>query len=236
MIKINRDDDCPPMLARGVDIDNLACHGEVVDKLHTMQHGKCCYCEKKIAKEGAEQAIEHFRPQAQDKYPKLKNEWTNLLHSCANCNNKKRSKFPVDANNNPLFINPSEPSIDPEYYFDFEIDDEDESTFGRIKAKNDSNQAETTIAETTIKEIGLDIVDRRRERCSIYMELYRAYIEIIEAHQAGEGITKGQKIRAFETMLGANYPYAAFARAFARKKNLVERFNIRIPQGAEVAA
>ena len=229
MIKINRDDyDCPPMLAGGRDIDTRACHKEVVETLHTMQHGKCCYCEKKIDTKGNGQAIEHIRPKAQDKYPELKNEWTNLLHSCVDCNGKKSSQFPVYANNNPLIINPSEQSIDPENHFDFEVDDEDDSTFGRIKANGNSAQA-----EKTIEVIGLDLVARRRDRCSIYIDLYKAYIEIV---QADDEVTKGQKIQAFEAMLGANNPYAAFARAFARKKNLVERFNIRIPQGAEVAA
>ena len=231
MIKINRAD-CPSMLAIGRDIDNKACHKEVVKILHIMQHGKCCYCEKKIDTEGNGQAIEHIRPKAQDKYPELKNEWTNLLHSCVDCNGKKSSQFPVDAKNNPLIINPSEPSIDPsvdpENHFDFEIDDEDDSTFGRIKAKGNSAQA-----EKTIEVIGLDLVARRRDRCSIYIDLYKAYIEIV---QADDEVTKGQKIQAFEAMLGANNPYAAFARAFARKKNLIERFNIRILQGAEVAA
>lgn len=220
------------MLARGRDIDNPDCHKEAVETLHIMQHGKCCYCEKKIAKAGHEQAIEHFRPKGRNHFPHLKNEWTNLLHVCANCNGIKSEKFPVDADNNPLFMNPSETSIDPENYFDFEVDDEDVD-FGRIKAKNNSDQAETTVAETTIREIGLDLVARRRDRCSIYIDLYKAYIEIV---QADDEVTKGQKIQAFEAMLGANNPYAAFARAFARKKNLVERFNIRILQGAEVAA
>jgi len=228
MIKINRPN-CPSMLARGRGIDNPLCHKEVVETLYTMQHGKCCYCEKKISKEGHEQAIEHFRPKGQNHFLSLKNEWTNLLHVCANCNGIKLQKFPVDANNNPLFIDPSDPTIDPENYFDFEVDDED-VTFGRIKAKNNSD-----MAETTIKEIGLDLVDRRRERCSIYMELYRAYIEILEADRANDRITKNHKIRAFEAILGANHSYAAFARAFARKKNLDGRFNVRIPQGAEVA-
>jgi len=226
MIKISRCD-CPPMLTRGGSIDNPDCRKEVVEKLHTMQHGKCCYCEKKIAKEGHEQAIEHFRPKAPNQFPQLKNEWTNLLHGCANCNGKKWNQFPVDANNNPLIINPSEPSIDPENHFDFEVDDE-EVTFGRIKAKSNSVQA-----KTTIEVIGLDLVARRHDRCSIYIDLYKAYMEIVRADQA---ITKDQKIQAFEAMLGANYPYTAFARVFARKKKLDERFNVRIPRGGEVAA
>lgn len=228
MIKIIRGDS-PPMLTRGGSIDNPDCHREVVDKLHTMQHGKCCYCEKKIAKEGHEQAIEHFRPKAQNQFPQLKNEWINLLHSCANCNGKKGNKFPVDANGNSLIINPSDPSIDPEDHFDFEVDDADVS-YGRIKAKNNS-----VLANTTIEEIDLDLVDRRRDRCSIYIGLYRAYMEIVDADLAKDGITKNQKIRAFEAMLGANCAYAAFARAFARKKNVEGRFNVKIPKGAEVA-
>lgn len=215
------------MLTRGGSIDNPDCRKEVVEKLHTMQHGKCCYCEKKIAKEGHEQAIEHFRPKAPNQFPQLKNEWTNLLHGCANCNGKKRNQFPVAANNNPLIINPSEPSIDPEDHFDFEVDDEDDISFGRIKAKNNSAQA-----ITTIETIGLDLSRRRRDRCSIYKELFTAYMDI---KQAEDKITKDQKIKIFEARLGANYPYAAFARVFARKKNLEGRFNVRIPQGAEVA-
>lgn len=216
------------MLARGRDIDNPDCHKEVVETLHIMQHGKCCYCEKKIAKEGAEQAIEHFRPKAPSQFPHLKNEWTNLLHSCANCNGKKWNKFPVDADNSPLFINPSDPSIDPENIFDFEVDDEAED-FGRIKAKtNNSVQA-----ETTIEEIGLDLVARRHDRCSIYNDLFKAYIDIKLADQINDD-TKELKIQTFEAMLGANNPYAAFARAFARKKKVDVFFNVRIPQGAEV--
>lgn len=226
MIKINRCD-CPPMLTRGGSIDNPDCHKEVVKTLHTMQYGKCCYCEKKIDTKGNEQAIEHFRPKAPNQFPQLKNEWTNLLHACANCNGKKKKQFPVAANNNPLIINPSEPLIDPEDHFDFEVDDEDDISFGRIKAKNNSAQA-----ITTIETIGLDLSRRRRDRCSIYKELFTAYMDI---KQAEDKITKDQKIKIFEARLGANYPYAAFARVFARKKNLEGRFNVRIPQGAEVA-
>jgi uncharacterized protein (TIGR02646 family) len=212
------------MLTSGGDIDNPACHKKVVEKLHTMQHGKCCYCEKKIDTVGNEQAIEHIRPQAQNQFPQLKNEWANLLHACANCNGKKKNQFPVDASNNPLIINPSEPLIDPEDHFDFEVDDE-EVSFGRIKAKSNFAQA-----EKTIEVIGLDLVARRHDRCSIYIDLYKAYIEIVRA-QAEDEITKGQKIQAFEAMLGANSPYAAFARVFARKKNLDVRFKVSSAPG-----
>ena len=229
MIKINRANR-PPMLARGRSVDNPHCHKEVVETLYTMQHGKCCYCEKKILKEGNEQAIEHFRPQGRNHFPELKNEWTNLLHVCANCNGKKSEQFPVDAKNNPLIINPSEPSVDPEDHFDFEVDDKEDITFGRIKAKSNS-----VLAKTTIEVIGLDLVARRHDRCSIFNDLFKAYMEIVLANQAKDEITKDQKIKAFEAFLGANNPYAAFARTFARKKNLEGRFNVRIPQGAELA-
>lgn len=40
----------------------------------------CCYCMRRIAEENME--IEHFKPQAKDKYPELQLDYRNLLASC----------------------------------------------------------------------------------------------------------------------------------------------------------
>lgn len=147
MIKINRCRcECPDILESGGDIDNINCHKEVVKALHKMQFGKCCYCEKYINQEGHGQAIEHFRPKASNKFPELKNEWSNLLHACTDCNGKKLHRFPIDQNGNPLIIDPSDPDIDPEEYLHFYVDDTELLTFGGVKPKDNKEKGHVTIS------------------------------------------------------------------------------------------
>lgn len=88
-------------------------HKQVKTILEAMQHGKCAYCEAKLADE-----IDHFRPTSQ--YYWLAYEWVNLLLSCGSCNVTKSDKFPLadesqKAQNHhhdvtretPLLINPA---------------------------------------------------------------------------------------------------------------------------------
>ena len=111
----------------------------VKNALIDAQHGKCCFCERKI---GAEGDIEHFRPKAGvcqgEGYPLerpgyywLAYEWDNLLWACPICNQRfKRNLFPLRhqakrARNHgnevtreePLLLNPAED--DPAQYIGF---------------------------------------------------------------------------------------------------------------------
>jgi uncharacterized protein (TIGR02646 family) len=214
------------MLKEGCALSHRDCKREVVLALHGMQHGKCCYCEKEIATEGQEQAIEHFRPKAPDKFPELENTWSNLLHACSCCNGNKWWHFPTDEHGNPLLLDPSDPEVDPEDHLEFHTDDDDDLSWGRVSPKNGS-----PLGDKTIEIVGLDMVNKRHERVADYNKLFAAYIEIKDAQ---DQITKKQKIAAFEAMLTANNEHAAFARAFARRKRLDSRFNVRIPVSAEV--
>ncbi len=223
MIKIDRDRvECPVILVNGGDVENQKCRREVVDALQVMQYGKCCYCEKDISNEGE---IEHFRPKEKNKYPHLKNEWTNLFHVCGGCNRKKSFKFRLDENGDPLFIDPSDPNIDPEDHLRFNVDDDDPN-FGEVKYKDNSRNG-----DYTIKAIGLDRIPYRRERSKWHKEIYAAFIDI---RVAPNDFTKAQKIQALENMLKANNPYAAFARTWARYKKLDSVYGVTIPQGSEV--
>jgi uncharacterized protein (TIGR02646 family) len=70
-----------------------------------MFHGKCAYCESKIA-HIEHPHIEHYRPKK--KYPDFTFEWENFLLACSVCNGAsyKGSKFPLDGNGDPVLINP----------------------------------------------------------------------------------------------------------------------------------
>ncbi len=71
--------------------------------LEKEQQHFCCYCEKKVTAYGEDSHIEHIRPR--NKFPKLKNEYNNLLVSCERkerCGHAKGSRF------NEYFIVPTE--------------------------------------------------------------------------------------------------------------------------------
>ncbi len=226
MIKIDKDRvACPDILLNGGDVDSTNCHRAVVDALHDIQYQKCCYCEKNIFNEGQEQHLEHFRPRANNKYPELKNEWTNLLHACGDCNGQKGQKFDLDENGDPLFIDPSDPNIDPEDHLRFNVDFYNPN-FGEVKSKDNSRNG-----DYTIREIGLDRLDYRRDRVQNYPELVKVLLKI---RNAPNNPTKQQEIQALENMLKANKPYAAFARAWARYNNLDSLYDVTIPVGSEV--
>lgn len=226
MIKIIRGK-CPPLLASGDTLDNKKCHDEVVGTLHKRQYGKCCYCEKEISTSGNEQAIEHYKPKAPNKFPELENTWENLLHACADCNGKKGQQFPVDENDDPLIIDPSSENSDPEDHLKFHVDDNEITTFGGVSPRKDSN-----FDDTTIRILGLDLVTRRRDRARYHTKLLEKFIEI---YFEQDEITKQQKIRMFEMTLSANNKYAAFAREFARFKKMDSSdYGVRIPRGAQI--
>lgn len=96
-----------------------------------MFQGKCAYCEAKIMHIDYGD-IEHFRPK--DFFPLLAVDWDNLLLACRVCNGAefKGTKFPLDANANPLLINPcvDEPDTHLEFVFD------ETTKFAIVIAKN----------------------------------------------------------------------------------------------------
>jgi uncharacterized protein (TIGR02646 family) len=105
------------------------------DELFHLYHGKCAYCESPLRLSSWDQ-LDHFRPKnkvldehnraiciapAGKRHPGyywLAYEWTNLLPSCAVCNQRKGAIFPLlpgsvhakqpgkEANEKPIFIHP----------------------------------------------------------------------------------------------------------------------------------
>jgi len=85
---------------------------EIKVALVTMFHGKCAYCESKLTHVSYGE-IEHFYPKSA--YPDKTFTWENLLLSCSICNNTnhKGVKFPLDEQNNPLLIDPTDGVTNP---------------------------------------------------------------------------------------------------------------------------
>ena len=80
-------------------------YGEVRPALRTVQHAKCCYCERNNL-EASFEAVEHYRPAIRARrgaaFPEhgywwLAWTWRNLLFSCRPCNSAhKGDHFPLD--------------------------------------------------------------------------------------------------------------------------------------------
>lgn len=151
MIKLNRPE-CPNPGALKTNYKYPANKVVLIESCH----GKCMYCESKIA--GSQFGdVEHIKPKI--KFPSLEFEWNNLGYVCIRCNNKKLDKYFDD---NP-FINPYEENPD-----DF-LFAAGPMIFSII---------ENTRGEVTLKSIDLnrsDLMESRAERIKELKELVERY-------------------------------------------------------------
>ena len=181
MINIERAE-CPPQLIDPNPDGDAWSRLSVRKVLWDMQHEKCCYCEDKILLRGPTQNIEHYFPKNDDMYPHLKNDWDNLLHSCADCNQTKKAQFPLNEDNIPLIINPSNDNINPEDHITFNTSDDDLFALGLPLVKNDSE-----FGENSIKILKLDIDFKCFNRVTYYKNiLFDKYIELYLASQSSD--------------------------------------------------
>ena len=224
MIKIKRRAR-PPVLEGATPTGEHYKNPEVVRTLFDMQYEKCCYCEQKVPEQGHGRAVEHYRPKSKGQYPHLKNVWENLLLACSMCNGKKSNRFPTDDQGNPLVIDPSDPDLDPEDHIDFIVDDT-HALFGQILPK-----ANSMIGSKTIETIGLYQEYYRQMRMIHCKELFLNYLDIVSA---SDNASRRANIIKFESLMSANSKFAAFARKFAREKQLDIKHRVRIPEGFEV--
>ena len=119
-----------------------------------MFHDKCGFCERKRDYS----QIEHYRPK--DSYPELCFEWLNLILACEVCNGAsyKGTKFLLDAEGNPLLINPCED--DPNEHIEFVCEQDDASDDGFMAIL----KPKTAKGEATIRILGLNRLNLLKER------------------------------------------------------------------------
>ena len=106
--------------AKKKNAQNKYSHREIKDALVTMFHGKCTYCESSI-RVVTYGHIEHFYPKGDPNYVDKTFEWDNLLLSCDVCNDPghKGTNLPLDADGDPLLIDPTDGVTDPAAHLKF---------------------------------------------------------------------------------------------------------------------
>ena len=201
---------------------------EVVKALLLMQHSKCCYCEEYIPDSGPGKQVEHFRPQCL--HQDLVNDWGNLLLACETCNFSKCDKFPTSGTGEPLLLDPSNPSVDPEEHIEFIVGSEQNSIEGNgitigVPIGLAVARDQSAIGNMSIKTIGLTKEHHIKRRERVVRQLESDYVSLlteIKKIRLGTGAIMQleclkQRIRG---AMGDDQEFAGVARSFCRKRQL----------------
>ena len=213
----------------------LYARDEVRQALSNMQHGKCCYCEKKIDMSTAfpqdeghgrhsnvEKHVEHFRPKGKDEYKHLMNDWNNLLLACNTCNVNKGQKFDLDEDNSPLCIDPSDPDIDPECHIKLKevtLKMNPDSDDGKIIPRNGSAKGKWTISNVKLNEVSC-----RKARWQKIFETIKHIADYREASiLPGRGMLQ---LRILDDKRSADSEYSFVVREVCRQHNVPFEYEI----------
>lgn len=192
--------------------------GEVKTTLLDMQHGKCCYCERKISDlANTEREIEHYVPQSAFKDGNgnirwhLANKWENLLCVCRSCNSSKGQQLPINSTTNDReIINPSYTDIDPEDHIGFSIDD----YLISFKAQDNS-----PLGRSTIEKLGF------RGRSDLFGEFRKIGVEIeitimhlVNAYINNDVPAISSMTNELSRITSAHWPFASFKRKYIKKR------------------
>lgn len=181
-----------------------------------MQFQKCCYCEERVPDTHSNQQIEHFWPKV--KYTNIQSRWENLLLACAECNGAKGCEFPLDDDGNPLIIDPSSNTRNPEDHITFIAwppDPADMVLVGRAEPRNNS-----IYGSKTIDAVKLYSRSHREARFARFMELFRWYSNFMRANDRSDE-PELQNLRSeIEGMMSERSLNAGFVREFARQARL----------------
>lgn len=219
MIRITRTI-CPELLGKAYTEENLYRAKPVVGALYEMQHGKCCYCEGEIPKTGPEKTVEHFRPKERKEFKGLRNNWENLLLACLGCNGNKSDSFPVDEHNQPLIIDPTDTSVNPEEHLEFIVSSQDEELYGLIIERNHS-----ALGRTTIDTLKLDSKSLKIFRAELIYQLLGYYNDMLIAFLRDD-IAAAEYAKA--RLINCTEPtkrFSACAKEFVEKMRVDEKYN-----------
>lgn len=200
------------------DFKNRRLWPDLKELLYGLQHGKCCYCERRLPI--GEAHVEHFRPKAKVEeaechpgYWWLAYSWGNLLLACETCNRKKGAKFPLEPGSErldpedcdlekekPILINPLKE--DPEEFIEYDL-----SNKLMVRADGKCERGQETVSKLT----GINNRYMMQERAS--------KLEDFEGYELWAGL-KDNKNRARKRLnkyISSCSPFSGFARFYFKK-------------------
>ncbi len=156
--------------------------GDIQEKLQAMCSGliRCMYCEDSQGHD-----IDHFRPKST--YPERTFVWENLLYACSHCNsNGKRNQFPLDADGQPLLIDPT--AEDPMAHLVFTP-----STGALVPRIDPAKSVESPKGKASIEAFGLNRDPTVRGRRNAWVGLQSLIEAYDQAQNANDLETARQK-------------------------------------------
>ncbi len=189
MIKLTRPD-CPNQQA--LNAKNYK-HPDNKKALATATNNKCMYCESCITHIDFGD-VEQIKPKADDKYPSLAYEWSNLGLACGKCNNAKSSKFFDEA-----------PFIDP---FSENPDEHLIALGAIITQRNGSERGEITIREIALNRP--ELLEKRMERMQTIIVALNA------AHRTQLEMLKSSALAELEKEAQSDKEYSLIVKALLR--------------------
>lgn len=189
---------------------------EVKTALLTMQHFKCCYCERDLTiVSDTEREVDHYFPRDYFKNNNgqiqwhLANAWLNLLLSCRKCNSDKSTNTPRDVTIGEIYIiNPSDDNMDPEDHIEFIVDES--KKYITYTTRNNSPQGKSTIELLKLGEREDLFATLRLLKCDIdkmFSELVNS--TIFEQNQKLSDLTDDLK-----KLMSAHSCFASFSRKY----------------------
>lgn len=168
-------------------------HADNKKALATATSNKCMYCESSITHIDFGD-VEHIKPKAEDKFPNLAYEWSNLGLACGKCNNTKASKFFEDA-----------PFIDP-----FAEDPEEHiiALGAMIVQRNGSVRGEISIREIDLNRP--ELLEKRFERMQAIIVALNA------AHRTEVEMLKKSALAELEKEAKPDKEYSLIVKALLR--------------------
>ncbi len=135
--------------------------------------GICGYCGKHFKATFCESQIDHFVPQL--KYPKYKNQYSNLVLSCKVCNNKKRDDWPSNDPAKSITDDGKKGYVDPAT---------DEFDIHLERCENGCIVGKTDVGEYMAKRLGFDY--RPISEIHKIMEIYDSINILKEKSKIGD--------------------------------------------------
>jgi uncharacterized protein (TIGR02646 family) len=140
------------------------------DELADRFFDKCGYCEMRCRETDSPTkapTLDHFRPRSE--FPELTYEWSNWIYSCWRCNQEKGNLWPDSE-----YVDPCAVPFDerPEAYFEVDV------VTGEVIAKSGLSEEGKRKAQSTIDDIGLNLLDLRYSRIG-WVRQFQATLDVL---------------------------------------------------------
>jgi 5-methylcytosine-specific restriction endonuclease McrA len=163
---------------------------------------KCAYCGTKLGENGLQPYLEHFVPKSI--LPETANEIENILISCPICCTIKGDRFPVDANGQPLLLNPRIDNYDDHIKISKSGEASALSEKGQVTIDTFNLNRVQLIQERKLRELEKEVIDAYKKVNNEYFENFKSALNTIRILNSFSQLAKDDIEKYLKNMLYSN--------------------------------